>query len=116
MLRRTNVTFASKVSYMETPPNYIRVNTRREKLERRRIAEAQWMPKAIEPTPDQARELYRRMLKEGYKTLQLTDKEYYKAKLRFEFEVTARQTSSRVRGLMYEKGQWMLKNKLGGLQ
>ena len=88
---------------------------RRSHLDKRRVSESQWMPHAVEPTPQDATTLYRHMLKEGYKTLELTDKKFFKKKLREEFEITARQTSSRVRGLMYEKGQWMLKNKMGGL-
>lgn len=73
------------------------------------------MPQAIEPTPEDAKILYRHMLKEGYRTLRLTDKDFFRRKLREEFEITSRQTSSRVRGLMFEKGQWMLKNNMGGI-
>lgn len=69
----------------------------------------------VEPTPEMARSLYRQLLKAGRSTLICTDKEYYRQKLREEFEVTARQTSGRVRGIMFEKGQWMVQNKLGGL-
>ena len=102
-------------TYLEHPTNWARVARRRKILEQRRISESAWKVPPIEPTHRQAIVLYRQMLKEGHKTLVLTDKNYYKRMLRQEFEVTARQTSSRVRGMMYEKGKWMLTCKLGGL-
>ena len=83
-------------------------------LEQQRIEASQFLP-PIEPTPEQACQLYRRLLKEGYKTLVVTDKDYFRRKVRYEFEVTSRQTSSRVRGIMFEKGHWMVENKLGGI-
>lgn len=84
-------------------------------LELRRKRESIWSAAPVEPTPQQALTLYRSMLKEGYKTLRITDKGYFRQKLRYEFEVTARQTSARVRGVMYEKGKWMVANKMGGI-
>jgi hypothetical protein len=96
-------------------PGYLRANRRRAVLERRRLLDSRLIVPPVEPTPEMARSLYRQMLKESHKTLLCTDKEYFRLKVREEFEVTARQTSSRVRGIMFEKGQWMVKNRLGGL-
>lgn len=100
--------------WKEGSPDYTRANRRRAQLERKRIEFSQYMP-PIEPTTAQACQLYRSMLKEAEKVLTLTDKKYFRQKVRFEFEVTARQTSGRVRGIMFEKGQWMLANRLGGI-
>lgn len=69
----------------------------------------------MEPNPSDALLLYRRLLKMGQSTLTLTDKDYFRRKVRYEFEVVGRKTSSRVRGLMFEKGVWLLENKLGGI-
>jgi hypothetical protein len=101
--------------FAEGSPNYLRANQRRLKLERRRLNESVEYVPPTEPRPDEARRLYRNLLRTARATLIVTDKEYFRLKLRHEFEVTARQTSSRVRGLMFEKGMWMLRNKLGGL-
>lgn len=101
--------------FLATPPDLQRVNRRRQQLEQRRQRESGWYLPPVEPTAAQATALYRAMLKEGYATLRFTDKETYRRKLRFEFEEIARQTSGRVRGIMFEKGKWMLKNNLGGL-
>ncbi|KAL7700453.1 hypothetical protein N2W54_005181 [Lotmaria passim] len=100
--------------WKEGPPDYTHANRRRMELEQQRIEASQFLP-PIEPTPEQACQLYRRLLKEGYKTLVVTDKDYFRRKVRYEFEVTSRQTSSRVRGIMFEKGHWMVENKLGGI-
>ncbi|AIN96638.1 hypothetical protein LPMP_140570 [Leishmania panamensis] len=100
--------------WKEGPPDYTRANRRRMELEQQRIVSSQHLP-PIEPTAEQACQLYRRLLKEGYKTLVVTDKDFYRRKVRYELEVTSRQTSSRVRGIMFEKGRWMLENKLGGI-
>jgi hypothetical protein len=100
----------------QNPPSWGRIINRRRELEQRRIAEASERIPPVDPTPEMARSLYRQMLKMGYATLVLTDKSYYRQKLRYEFEVTARMTSARVRGMMFEKGKWMLRNQLGGLQ
>ena len=89
---------------------------RRRQLDNRRVADAQYTLPPIEPTPTQARGLYREMLKMASGQLRLTDMEYFRTKVRYEFEVTSRMTSARVRGIMYEKGKWMLKNDLGGIQ
>ncbi|KPI84622.1 hypothetical protein ABL78_6327 [Leptomonas seymouri] len=114
-LCRTPRTLASGGKWWkEGPPDYTRANRRRMELEQQRIAASQYLP-PIEPTPEQACRLYRRLLKEGYKTLVVTDKNFFRRKVRYEFEVTSRQTSSRVRGVMFEKGQWLLDNKLGGI-
>lgn len=115
MLRRTLIALHDAHGTLKTPTDWSRVITRRKKLEARRIGDSQWSLPPIEPSPQQARSLYREMLREGYNTITLTDKQYYKKKLREEFEVTARLTSARVRGMMYEKGKWMLKNNLGGI-
>ncbi|GET87083.1 hypothetical protein, conserved [Leishmania tarentolae] len=100
--------------WKEGPPDYTRANRRRMELEQQRIEASQYLP-PVEPTAEQACRLYRRLLKEGHKTLVVTDKEFFRRKVRYELEVTSRQTSSRVRGIMFEKGQWMLENKLGGI-
>ena len=101
--------------WVEGRPNFLRANQRRLKLERRRLNESVSYIPPTEPRPDEARQLYRALLKLGLRQLVVTDKEYFRQKLRHEFEVTARQTSSRVRGLMFEKGVWMSKHKLGGI-
>lgn len=115
MLRKTVRYLNKQNSFLENQPNFVRANKRKLDLERRRLHDSMTYVPPVEPTTDMARGLYRRMLKEGYRTLVCTDKAVYREKLRREFEVTARQTSGRVRGVMYEKGEWMLKNKLGGL-
>lgn len=115
MLRHTFPRLAANQQHREGPANLHRVHRRRMQLERRRILESALSTPPVEPTGHQAVSLYRALLKAGQVHLQLTDKEYFRTKLRYEFEVTARQTSARVRGMMFEKGQWMLKNKLGGL-
>lgn len=97
-------------------PNYTRANQRRFDLEQRRIDHVKWMPNAVEPTPEQARALFRGLLTKAYSELVITDKSLFRRKLREEFEITARQTSGRVRGIMYEKGLWMLMNDLGGIR
>ncbi|ESL06113.1 hypothetical protein TRSC58_06218 [Trypanosoma rangeli SC58] len=100
--------------WKEGRPDFWRANERRMRLERRRIDASRYYP-PVEPTPQQACMLYRSLLKAGHAQLRVTDKAYYARKVRQEFEVTARQTSARVRGIMYERGQWMLQNKLGGV-
>ncbi|KAG5509394.1 hypothetical protein JKF63_06704 [Porcisia hertigi] len=100
--------------WKEGPPDYTRANRRRMELEQQRLDSSMYLP-PIEPTAEQACQLYRRLLKEGYKTLVVTEKDFYRRKVRYEFEVTSRQTSSRVRGIMFEKGQWLLENRLGGI-
>jgi hypothetical protein len=112
MLRRC---FTFRRHTLQNPPDYERVVKRRRQLEERRQKESAFYLPPVEPTPEQARTLYRQMLKKGYKDLVLTDKQYYRKVLRTEFEETARQTSGRVRGVMYEKGKWMLQNNLGGV-
>ena len=92
-----------------------RVYARRRALEERRLRDsAEYVP-PIEPSPRQAATLYRQLLKTGNSTLVATDKDFFRRKVRDEFEITARRTSARVRGIMYEKGQWMVANSLGGL-
>lgn len=116
MFRRTIEALGGKRKWWaEGNPNFTRANKRRMLLERRRVRDSLHAVPPVEPTADMARGLYRRMLREGYRTLVCTDKNYYRTKLRYEFEVTSRQTSGRVRGIMFEKGEWMLKNRLGGL-
>lgn len=100
--------------WKEGSPDYTRANRRRAELEQQRIEAGKYLP-PIEPTPNQACQLYRRLLKEGDRTLVVTDKDFFRRKVRYEFEVTSRQTSSRVRGIMFEKGQWMAANGLGGI-
>lgn len=114
MQRRTACLLHGGKWWKEGPPDYTRANRRRMALEQRRIAQSGGTP-PVEPTMQQACQLYRRMLKEAEKTLHITSKDYFRRKIRFELEVTSRQTSSRVRGIMYEKGLWMLENKLGGI-
>lgn len=109
------ITSCLRKYWLQGTPNYVRANARRLQLERRRLRDSETTLPPMEPSPAEARCLFRQLLKEGYRTLQLTDKEYYRTKLRYEFEVTSRQTSARVRGIMFEKGKWMLGNKLGGL-
>jgi hypothetical protein len=102
-------------SHLRNIQDLERVNRRRAVLEERRQRESAFYTPPVEPTRRQAVALYRAMLKEGNRTLRLTDKTYYRTRLRYEFEEVARQTSARVRGIMYEKGLWMLENKLGGI-
>jgi hypothetical protein len=114
-LRRTPQLFGRGGKWWnDSPPNYTRANRRRKELEQQRIAASQYLP-PIEPTPQQACQLYRRLLKEGDRLLVITDKDFFRRKVRYELEVTSRQTSSRVRGIMFEKGQWMVENNLGGI-
>ena len=89
--------------------------SRRRQLEQRRISEAHKYIPPVEPTRTQALALYRALLKTAQRDLRFTDKGYFQKTVRREFETTARRTTGRVRGLMYEKGVWMLENKLGGL-
>lgn len=115
MLRFTRVARASgRRWWREGSPDFTRANLRREALERKRVEASQYLP-PVEPTPSEACQLYRRLLKQAERQLVVTDKAYFQRKVRYEFEVTARQTSARVRGIMFEKGQWMLENKLGGV-
>ncbi|RNF18505.1 hypothetical protein TcG_05007 [Trypanosoma cruzi] len=115
MLRATCRTLGGQRRWWkEGRPDFLRANERRMRLERRRIDASRYYA-PVEPTPQQACTLYRQLLKAGHAQLRVTDKAYYVRKLRREFEVTARQTSARVRGIMYERGQWMLLNKLGGI-
>ncbi|KAG8341471.1 putative Complex 1 protein (LYR family) [Trypanosoma vivax] len=100
--------------WKEGRPDFSRAAARRLDLERRRL-EMSRRPPPSEPTSQQACILYRQLLKAGREHLRVTDGKYYMRKVRHEFEVTARQTSGRVRGIMYERGLWMLKNKLGGV-
>eukprot|EP00796_Vickermania_ingenoplastis_P008939 gene8939-6271_t len=100
--------------FREGRPDYGRAKQRREVLERHRL-ESSAVPPPVEPTPAAAALLYRQLLRKGYQDLIVTDKEYFRRMVRQEFEVTARRTSARVRGIMFEKGQWLLENKLGGL-
>ena len=96
-------------------PNMWRIVKRRKDLEERRISEARTYTPPVEPTRSQSIALYRRLMKASETTLRLTNKKLFRDKLRSEFLVTARRTSGRVRGLMFEKGEWMVANKLGGL-
>jgi hypothetical protein len=97
------------------PSNLTRVARRRKELEERRMADAATYVPPVEPSAAQAVMLYRQLLKEAEATLVCTDLEFFRRSVRHEFEVTARKTSSRVRGIMFEKGQWMLRNQLGGI-
>ena len=112
MLRRT--AFLQR-QWKQGRVDHERIVQRRRKLEERRQKEAAFFLPPVEPTPEQARILYRQLLKKGYQDLVLTDKDYFRKVLRTEFEETARQTSGRVRGVMFEKGKWMLENNLGGV-
>ncbi len=100
---------------LNQPPNFERVVRRRQQLEQRRQSDSAWFLPPVEPTPQQAIALYRQLLKKADAQLKLTDKGYFRKQLRYEFEEVARQTSGRVRGIMFEKGKWMAKNDLGGL-
>lgn len=115
MLARTIPTLSKNGTYREGSATFHRVNKRRVQLERRRMMESAIHTPPVEPTGSQAVSLYRQLLKASQTQLELTDKDFFRTKVRYEFEVTARQTSARVRGMMFEKGQWMIKNKLGGL-
>lgn len=100
--------------WKEGRPDYARAQRRRDHLEAHRL-QASSEPPPDEPTGREAKLLYRKLLKMGEETLTVTDKDYFRRMVRQEFEVTARRTSARVRGIMFEKGKWMLKNKLGGI-
>jgi len=113
MLSRTMVCRGGP--WVEGRPNFERAAQRRKTLERRRLSDSRTMTPPIEPTAEQARSLYRKLLKLSKTQLVYTDLGYFRRKVRAEFEVTSRQTSSRVRGIMYEKGCWMVENRLGGL-
>eukprot|EP00759_Apiculatamorpha_spiralis_P013581 PhF_6_TR20396/c0_g2_i1/m.29370 len=112
MLRATARQWMRGNNNLKQHPNILRRNKRRQELEDRRVSEAHNYIPPVEPTPAQARALYRHLLKTGKSTLRFTDLNMFQRKVRHEFEVTSRKTSSRVRGLMYEKGMWMLQNKL----
>jgi phage/plasmid primase-like uncharacterized protein len=114
MLRRTDA-LCGRTRRFVPKPNMERVYARRTELEARRQDDAaRYMP-PVEPTVQQAAQLYRQLLKKSRSTLVLTDGAYFQKKVRHEFEVTARRTSARVRGIMFEKGQWLVANNLGGL-
>lgn len=106
--------FLTRRWWKEGSPDFTRANKRRAELERKRMEASRFLP-PVEPTPEEAALLYRRLLKKAAKQLLITDKDYFRRKVRQEFEVTARQTSARVRGIMFEKGSWMAANDLGGL-
>ncbi|CAD2222641.1 hypothetical protein AGDE_01185 [Angomonas deanei] len=115
MLGRTRLILRSGAKWWkEGKPDFARANLRKSKLEEKRLTQAHYLP-PVEPTPQQATQLYRRLLKEGEKQLKVTDKDFFRRKVKLEFEVTSRQTSARVRGIMYEKGCWMCEHKLGGI-
>lgn len=115
MLRLSSVMQSSgRKWWREGSPNFTRANARRSLLERKRFEASRYLS-PVEPTPSQACSLYLRFLKESEKRLLVSDKNFFRRKVRSEMEVTARQTSARVRGIMYEKGKWMLENELGGV-
>ncbi|EPY25231.1 hypothetical protein STCU_06777 [Strigomonas culicis] len=102
--------------WREGLPNYTRAQQRRSALEQKRIEHHQRYPlPPIEPTAAQAVQLYRALLRKGHAQLVVTDVDYFRRKVRWEFEVTARQTSGRVRGIMFEKGWAMARGNLGGI-
>jgi hypothetical protein len=56
--------------------------------------------------------LYRRMLKQGKAELKYTSYEWYKKRLRQEFEKNRNRQDNKI---CLERGEWILKNKMGGL-
>lgn len=100
--------------WKEGRPDFTRAQRRRDKLEGQRLRVSA-APPPVDPTAVEACRLYHQLLRMGNKTLVVTDKKYFQKTVRHEFEVTARRTSARVRGIMFEKGKWMLANDLGGV-
>ena len=62
--------------------------------------------------------LYRKLLKKAEQQLVWTDKDWFRRSLRFEFTVTSRLAEDRLdmQRCMFEKGEWLLNNDLGGLR
>lgn len=115
MLRRSQFLVAGgRRWWKEGRPDFTRAQQRRDKLEGQRLRVSA-TPPPVDPPAVEACRLYRQLLRMGNQTLVVTDKKYFQKMVRYEFEVTARRTSARVRGIMFEKGKWMLENKLGGL-
>lgn len=113
MLRTCRLTLTRKW-WKEGSPDFTRANRRRADLERKRMEASRFLP-PVEPTTQEATRLYRRLLKKADQQLVVTDKDFFRRRVRYEFEVTARMTSARVRGIMFEKGNWMADNNLGGI-
>eukprot|EP01063_Lacrimia_lanifica_P003220 TRINITY_DN11708_c0_g1_i1.p2 TRINITY_DN11708_c0_g1~~TRINITY_DN11708_c0_g1_i1.p2 ORF type:complete len:171 (+),score=54.47 TRINITY_DN11708_c0_g1_i1:66-578(+) len=70
------------------------------------------------PTEAEAVQLYRALLKKGERTLVWTDKGWFRRAVRFEFTVTSRLAAEKLdlQRCMFEKGEWLLNNDLGGLR
>ena len=70
------------------------------------------------PTEAEAVALYRALLKKAERQLVWTDKQFFRRMLRFEFTVTSRIAEDRldVQRCMFEKGEWLLMNDLGGMR
>lgn len=101
--------------WREGRPAFTRAKERRAQLERQRITTSSSAPLPVAPTAQQVCLLYRQLLKEAETRLTVTDKRLFQRMVRREIEVTSRRTSARVQGIMYEKGLWVLQNRLGGL-
>eukprot|EP01061_Rhynchopus_euleeides_P021270 TRINITY_DN3469_c2_g1_i1.p2 TRINITY_DN3469_c2_g1~~TRINITY_DN3469_c2_g1_i1.p2 ORF type:complete len:160 (+),score=26.01 TRINITY_DN3469_c2_g1_i1:66-545(+) len=71
-----------------------------------------------QPTEREAVQLYRALLKKAERQLVWTDKRWFRRMLRFEFTITSRLAEDRLdlQRCMYEKGEWLLNNDLGGLR
>lgn len=116
LLSPTALRLAGRRWWREGSPGYTRANKRRLDLERKRLGSSLYysLP-PVEPSPEEAVRLYRQLIKAAESRLVVTDKAYFRRVVRNEFEITALRTSKRVRGIMYEKGKWMLENNLGGV-
>eukprot|EP01062_Namystynia_karyoxenos_P014603 TRINITY_DN15263_c0_g1_i1.p2 TRINITY_DN15263_c0_g1~~TRINITY_DN15263_c0_g1_i1.p2 ORF type:complete len:174 (+),score=42.97 TRINITY_DN15263_c0_g1_i1:91-612(+) len=70
------------------------------------------------PTEAEAVGLYRALLKKADRQLVWTDKGWFRRALRFELTVTSRLARDRLdlQRAMFEKGEWLLNNDLGGLR
>lgn len=59
--------------------------------------------------------LYRKLLKKGNEQLVYTSKEFYRKRLRMEFQTVATKVDPKVRAKMFQKGEELLRTNLGGL-
>ena len=71
-----------------------------------------------QPTEYEAIALYRAILKKAERQLVWTDKTWFRRMVRLEFTVTSRLAEDKLdlQRCMFEKGEWLLNNDLGGLR
>eukprot|EP00756_Hemistasia_phaeocysticola_P043733 Hpha_TRINITY_DN17306_c0_g1::TRINITY_DN17306_c0_g1_i1::g.138017::m.138017 len=70
------------------------------------------------PSEEEAVWLYRALLKKAERQLVWTSMDWFRRTLRFEFTVTSRLAKDKLdlQRNMFEKGEWLLNNDLGGLR